>query len=134
MINPYQKLYQVRTAYTELEGVVPALTVKDGERKLFLGGGSESYRISPEAVFSYEDNYVNIEAMDSAFRNRGTGRAGRSSAGDAGAAAPAPSTGEVQYLAVKRQVALGTVSETSVADGKIRLESGVSYRLLREPR
>ena len=131
VINPFnQKLYQVRAAYTELEGVVSALLEEDGERKLFLGGGSEAYRISPEAVFSYEDNYVNIEAMDLPFGTGALEELEEVLPGMPVRLHLAPSTGEVQYLAVKRQVALGTVSETSVADGKIRLESGVSYRLL----
>jgi len=131
VINPFnQKLYQVRAAYTELEGVVSALLEEDGERKLFLGGGSEAYRISPEAVFSYEDNYVNIEAMDLPFGTGALEELEEVLPGMPVRLHLAPSTGEVQYLAVKRQVALGTVSETSVADGEIRLESGAVYRLL----
>jgi subtilisin family serine protease len=131
VINPFnQKLYQVRAAYTELEGVVSALLEEDGERKLFLGGGSEAYRISPEAVFSYEDNYVNAETVDLPFGTGALEELEEVLPGMPVRLHLAPSTGEVQYLAVKRQVALGTVSETSVAHGEIRLESGAVYRLL----
>lgn len=131
VINPFnQNLYQVRAAYTRLEGVVSALIEEDGQKKLFLGGGGESYRISPEAVFSYEDNYVNAGAGDLPFGTGALEELEEVLPGMPVRLHLAPSTGEVQYLAVKRQVALGTVSGTSAAGREIQLESGAVYRLL----
>ena len=129
VINPVdQKIYQVRVAYTELEGVVSAVSKENGEKKLYLGGGRESYRIPPEAVYSYEDNYVNAQAEDLPFGTGALEELEEVLPGMPVRLHLAPSSGEVQYLAVKRQVALGKVRKTVA--GEIQLESGAAYRLL----
>lgn len=130
VVNPLdQKIRQVRAAYTERDGVVAAVREEGGQKKIFMTGTGDSYRIADSAAYSYEDSYAGVETADMLF---GTGALDELEEALPGMPVQlhlAPSTGEVQYLAVKRRVALGTVRETVPASGGIRLENGSSLRV-----
>ncbi|MCL6639363.1 MAG: S-layer homology domain-containing protein, partial [Firmicutes bacterium] len=129
VVNPVdQKIRQVCAAYIEREGVVLAAGYENGGKKLYLAGGRGSYRISPEAVCSYEDSYANVDAGDMPFGTGALEELEEVLPGMPVLLRLAPSTGEVQYLAVKRLVALGAVREVT-AGGEVWMENGASYRI-----
>ncbi|OPX92646.1 MAG: Serine protease AprX [Pelotomaculum sp. PtaB.Bin104] len=130
VVNPVdQKIRQVSAAYAERDGVVSAIRDVGGQKEIILEGNGGSYRLTSDAACSYEDSYIGVETADMPF---GTG-----SLDELEEALPgmpvrlylAPSSGKVQYLAVKRQVTLGTVRETVVSSSEIRLENGASVRI-----
>jgi subtilisin family serine protease len=130
VINPRdQRLRQVQAVYTERTGVISDIREEKGHKVLYLAGGG-SFRISPEAAYSYEDSYANADKEDTPF---GTGALEQLE--DVLPGLPvllrlAPSSGEIQYLAVKRRVALGTVREIKTSEGEILLENGAYYKVL----
>lgn len=130
VINPHdQKLWQVQAVYTELTGVVSEIREEKGNKTLYLAGGG-AFRIAPEAAYSYEDSYANSDKEDTPF---GTGALEQLE--DVLPGMPvllhlSPSSGQIQYLAVKRRVALGTVSEVNKPGGEILLENGARYKIL----
>lgn len=131
VINPYdQKIRQVQAAYLEREGVVSSISNEKGQKKLILAGGQGVYRVSGEAVYTYEDSYApGSEAADLFFGTGALDELEELMPGMPVRLHLSPTTGEVQYLAVERQVVLGTVRETEPASGGIRLENGSFYRL-----
>lgn len=130
VVNPVdQKIKQARTAYTEREGVVSAVNVENGQKTLYLAGGRGTFRISSGAAYSYEDSYTSTGAADMPFGTGAIDELEELMPGMPVRLHIAPSSGEAQYLAVKRRVALGTVSETKTSIGEIKLENGAAYRL-----
>ncbi|OPX90753.1 MAG: Serine protease AprX [Pelotomaculum sp. PtaB.Bin104] len=130
VINPVdQKIRQVRAGYTEREGVVSVLRNKGGQKEIILVGNGGSYRIASDAACSYEDSYVGVETADMPFGTGALDELEEALPGMPVRLYLAPSSGEVQYLAVKRQVALGTVREIIASSGEMHMENGTSVRL-----
>jgi len=130
VINPIdQEIHQVRAGCIEREGVVADVLDEKGEKKIRLAGGGGNYRVSPEAVYSYEDTYTGADIEDMPFGTGALEELEEILPGMPVLLRLAPSSGEAQYLAVKRRVALGTVREISPADGEIKLENGASFRM-----
>ncbi len=131
VVNPLdQRIRQVSASYIEREGVVSNIRQENGQKLLYLAGGKDSFRISPEAAYSYEDSYVNADKADTPFGTGALEELDQVLPGMPVQLHLSPSSGEIQYLAVKRWVALGTVRETTVFTGEIRLENGASFRLI----
>lgn len=130
VINPRdQRLRQVQAVYSGLEGVVSDIRTEKGQKTLYLAGGG-SFRISPSAAYLFEDSYANVDKEDTPF---GTGALEQME--DVLTGMPvllhlAPSSGEVQYLALKRHVALGTVHEVEIPKSEVLLENGFSCKIL----
>ncbi len=129
--NPYdQQLRLVSAAYTERTGAVSAISEgKNGEKILHLAGGG-SYRISPGAAYSYADSYANVDQEDTPFGTSALEQLEEILPGMPVLLRLAPSSGQVQYLAVKRTVALGTVCEVKYPEGEILFENGAGYKVL----
>ncbi|BAF60979.1 hypothetical serine protease [Pelotomaculum thermopropionicum SI] len=129
VVNPLdQKIRRVQAGCIEREGVVLATGYEKGEKKLYLAGGGV-YRVSPGAVYSYEDSYASVDAEDMPFGTGALEELEEVLPGMPVLLRLAPSTGEVQYLAVKRLVALGTVKEIDASGGAIKMEGGAAYRI-----
>ncbi|WP_421071750.1 S8 family serine peptidase [Pelotomaculum propionicicum] len=130
VINPLdQKLRQVHADYTEVEGVISSVQIEKGQKTVYLAGGRTAYRILPGAIYSYADTYANAETADAPF---GTGVLDEMAEALPGMPVRlhlAPSSGGIQYLAVKRTIALGTVSATDDASGEIYLDNGYVCRI-----
>ena len=125
VINPLdQKIRQVRAEYTEIEGVISGIKSEMGRKTVTLAGEGGSYRILPGALYSYADTYVNTEAADAPFGTGALDVLEEALPGVPVRLRLAPSSGGVQYLAIKRSVALGTVRETVDAGGEISLDNG----------
>jgi hypothetical protein len=130
VVNPLdQKIRQVNAVYNERTGVVSAIGAGNGQEILYLAGGG-AFRISPEAAFSFEDSYANNDVTDMPFGTGALEELAEVLPGMPVLLRLAPSSGEIQYLAVKRRVALGTILEVNLSDGWILLENGASYKIL----
>lgn len=128
-INPVdQKIHRMRATFVEREGVVVAIRHEDGEKKLTLAGDRGAYRISSRAAYSYEDILISTDTADTPFGTGALDELEEVLPGMPVRLHLAPSTGEVQYLTVKRRVALGTVREIT-ADKEIRMKDGTSFRV-----
>ena len=132
-VNPFdQKIRQVKVSYNEQKGIVAAVLTEKGEKKLLLEGSKKSYPISSKAVYSFEDSYIDSQTEDLPFGTGALEELVEVLPGMPVRIEIAPSSGQVEYLAVKRQVALGTVRETVAARGEVQLENGAFFRLLTE--
>ncbi|WP_286724944.1 S-layer homology domain-containing protein, partial [Pelotomaculum sp. PtaB.Bin117] len=130
VLNPVdQKIRRVRAAYIEREGVVSTLHDQDGQKEITLMGNGGSYRLSSDVACSFEDNYQSVETADMPFGTGALDELAEALPGMPVRLYLAPSSGEVQYLAVKRQVALGTVRETIASSSEIQMENGTSVRI-----
>lgn len=130
VINPLdQMIRNARAAYTERDGVVSALRTGNGQKKIYLEGDRGAFSISPNAVYSYEDSYDSVDTEDMPFGTGALEELQQVMPGMYVRLHLAPSTGEVQYLAVKRRVALGTVREVSANKGEMQMDNGDVYRL-----
>jgi len=130
VVNPVdQKIRRVRAAFIEREGVVKAVENEGGRKKITLEGGAGTYRIAGGAVYSYEDSYAGVDTADMPFGTGALEELEEILPGMPVCLRLSPSSGAVQYLAVKRLVALGTVREVAPADGKVELENGGAIRL-----
>ncbi len=131
VINPLdQKIRQVRTSYIEHEGVISVIRDNGGQKEIILTGTGKAFRVARDVVYSYEDNYTGIETTDMPF---GTGALDELEGALPGMPVRlrlAPSSGEVQYLAVKRRVALGEVREIIYDGGEIKMENGDAFKIM----
>jgi subtilisin family serine protease len=132
-VNPFdQKLRQVKASYIEKSGVVDSLAMVGGEQRLTLVGSHSTYTIARDAVVSYEDNYLSIRREDLPFGAGAMGELAELLPGMPVQLRIAPSSGAVEYLTVKRWVALDTVSETDAAGNAIKLQDNEVHRLIPE--
>lgn len=128
VINPLdQKARQVSASYLVREGVVSAVQNDNGRKVLTLAGDPGSYRISPDAVYSYDDIYANADPDDTPFGTGALEELKEALPGMPVLIHLSPTSGEVQYLALKRTVALGTVLENNFSGNKIVMENGSAY-------
>lgn len=131
VINPLdQKIRQVRTSYIEHEGVVSAVRNNGGQKEIILAGTGSAFLMRPEVIYSYDDKYTGIETMDVPFGTGALDELEEVLPGMPVLLRLAPSSGEVQYLAVKRWVALGEVREIIYSDSEIRMENGDSFKVM----
>ncbi|OPX94828.1 MAG: Cellulosome-anchoring protein precursor [Pelotomaculum sp. PtaB.Bin104] len=131
VVNPVdQKIRQVYAAYSDRVGIVLALRNEAGQREIILVGNGGSYRLTGDAVCSFEDTYSGVETADMPFGTGALDELEEALPGMPVRLHLAPSSGEVQYLAVKRWVALGTVRETVASSGEIRMENGTSIQII----
>jgi subtilisin family serine protease len=131
VINPFdQKARRVSAAFIMREGVVSTVRNEHGQSLLSLAGDPRSYRISPDAVYSYEDTYTNADAVDTPFGTGALDELKEVLSGMPIRIILSPSSGEIQYLALKREVALGAVREKHLSENKIVLEDGSVFKVL----
>ncbi|OPX89539.1 S8 family serine peptidase [Pelotomaculum sp. PtaB.Bin117] len=130
VVNPVdQKIRQVRAGYTERAGVVSALRNEGGRKIIVLEANGGTYRLTKNAVCSYEDSYTGSETADMPFGTGALDELEEALPGMPVRLHLAPSSGEVQYLAVKRKVTLGTVKDIVASSSEIRMENGTSIRI-----
>lgn len=131
VINPLdQMIRQVRTSYIEHEGVVSAVKNTGGRKEIVLAGTGKTFRVSSDVVYAYEDIYTGIETTDMPFGTGALDELAEVLPGMPVTLHLAPSSGEVQYLAVKRWVALGEVREIIYAGSEIKMENGDSFKIM----
>lgn len=129
-INPLdQTAWRVRAAVIEREGFISEIRNTGGRDTISLIRDSTRYPIGATAAYAFADTYQDIDAADLPFGTGALAESMRLLPGMAVRLHLAPSTMEVQYLAVKRQVALGTVTEVNRQNATIKLETGFTVRL-----
>ncbi|MDD2554253.1 MAG: S-layer homology domain-containing protein, partial [Desulfotomaculaceae bacterium] len=130
VINPVdQKIRHVSAGYKEVEGVIAGVQNNNGQKKLSLAGGLGTYRILPGAIYSYANTFANTEAADAPFGAGVLEEFEEALPGVPVRLHLAPASGGIQYLAIKRQVALGTVREVVNARDEINLDNGFVCRM-----
>lgn len=131
IINPIdQRIRQVHADYVELEGVVSSLYKDKGQATIRLTDNfSKAYKISDDAVYSFTDTYEGSETADIPFGSGSLEELGMPLPGLTVRLHLAPSTGEIQYLSIKRRVVLGTVAETTSIPGQIKMENGEVFQI-----
>lgn len=131
VINPLdQRIRQVHADYVELEGIVSALYKDKGKTTIRLAENfSKAYKISDDAVYSFNDTYEGSETADIPFGAGSLEVLEKPLPGLTVRLHLAPSTGEIQYLSIKRRVVLGTVAETTSIPGQIKMENGEVFQI-----
>ncbi|OPX84355.1 MAG: Serine protease AprX [Pelotomaculum sp. PtaB.Bin104] len=133
VINPQdQKLRQVSAAYDEREGVVSRVGAENGRRIIYLEEDrGRIYRISTDAAYSYSDSYVDSGIPDIPYGAGALEELGQVLPGMPVSLRLSPSSGEVQYLAVKRQLLTGTVKAINSSTGQITMENDTAWQMIR---
>jgi len=128
-LNPSsQTLWQVEAAYKEKEGFLERVDAK--ERQIWLLKDGRGYRLSLRAAISFLDQVVYAGTADAPY--------GSGEIADLESLLPglsvrliiSPATGEVLYIAVKRQVAMGRLGDIDPAGEKLAFDSGAGYGFL----
>ncbi|MFA4886170.1 MAG: S8 family serine peptidase, partial [Desulfotomaculaceae bacterium] len=135
VVNPLdQKIRQVSANFIERDGVISEALNENGQKTIRLEDEFKSYKVSGDAVYSYEDSFGNSEIGEIPFGAGTLEELEKVLPGMPVRLRLAPSSGEVQYLLLKRQVLFGTVREISGSNGRIVMENGASFRISQEIR
>ncbi|OIQ10024.1 serine protease AprX [Moorella thermoacetica] len=125
-INPSTgTLWQVRAGYQEKEGFLAYVNL--AKRELRILGDDRSYSFSPRVAVTFADSLVEAAPADLPY--------GAADRADPSTLVPGmavrlvldPETGQVQYIAVKRELALGTIA--GVKGDTLTLATGTDYTL-----
>lgn len=131
VINPVdQKIRGIDIVYNELSGVVAAIHELDGQRQIVLAGDGGTYPLTADAVFSYENQYQDVETADIPFSTGALDELEEVLPGMPVLLRFSPDSGAVQYVAVKRLVTLGVVQEIDPELNEILLQSGAVLEVL----
>ncbi|MCG0277869.1 MAG: S8 family serine peptidase [Thermanaeromonas sp.] len=120
-------LWQVSAGIVEREGSVDK--VDKGERKIWLFGEDKPYTIDPRAGVSFGDRLVAVSRADLPWGAPDKGELEGILPGMAVRLSISPSTGEVLYLEVKREVALGRLAGIDTVSGRLTLDTGTALEL-----
>lgn len=128
-LNPFtQTLWQVIVGYQEKQGVIYKI---DREKKqIWLLKESQPYQLSEKAVVSITDRVVDAGVMDTAYGSGEVSSLEKVFPGVAVRLVLSPTTQEVQYLAVQRELALGKLTSIDRENRLISLESGNQYEVM----
>lgn len=128
-LNPStQTLWQVKAFYEEKEGFLDRVDVE--ARQIRLLGDTRSYRLAPQAAVSFLDRTVNAGPADAPYGSGEAASLDRLLPGLSVRLIISPFTGEVLYMAVKRQVALGRTGKIDLDQKELTLGTGAAYELL----
>lgn len=127
-VNPSsQRLWQIKIDYQEKKGYLNRIDLE--KRQLWLIGDSQPYSLAAEVAVSFTDHLADASFADAPFA--------AAQEADLHALAPGMSvrlvldkdTGEVNFLAGERSLAVGRLREARPAAGEIVLETGRTYRV-----
>lgn len=125
-LNPAtQTLWRVRAGYQEKEGILARIDLE--KRELWLLGRDAPYTFSPHVAVTFADKLVDAGREDLPYGAAGRAEAGSLVPGMAVHLVFDPATGLVEYIAVKRELALGQV--TRVEGNSLTLATGATYTL-----
>ncbi|WP_258358820.1 S8 family serine peptidase [Moorella sulfitireducens] len=125
-VNPStQTLWRVLAGYEEKEGIIARIDPEKGELR-FLGSES-TYTLSPQVAVTFADKLVDAAVADLPYGAAAGAGPESLVPGMAVRLVLDPATGLVEYIAVKRELAVGQV--TRVEDDSITLATGATYTL-----
>jgi len=120
-------LWGVSAGIIEREGFVAK--IDKGERKIWLWGEDKPYTIDPRAGASFGDRLVAVSRADLPWGAPDKGELEGILPGMAVRLSISPSTGEVLYLEVKREMALGRLTSIDTIFGRLTLDTGTVLEL-----
>ncbi|PRR69237.1 S8 family serine peptidase [Neomoorella humiferrea] len=125
-LNPAtQTLWRVLVGYQEKEGILARIDLE--KRELWLLGRDAPYTFSPDVAVTFADKLVDAGRADLPYGAAGRAEPGSLVPGMAVRLVLDPTTGLVEYIAVKRELALGQV--TRVDGNSLTLATGATYTL-----
>jgi subtilisin family serine protease len=128
-VNPItQTLWLVKASFEEAEGFVREVNL--AKNQLFLINQEEPYILASEAAFSFVDTVQEGSPADLPFGLPVSGEIGQLAPGMAVKLKLSPASKEVSYVAVKRNLAVGTLLAIDERRGEISLTDGQKYNLL----
>ncbi|WP_157109723.1 S8 family serine peptidase [Thermanaeromonas toyohensis] len=120
-------LWRVLARVVEREGFVAKIDKE--ERKIWLWGEDKPYTVAPRAGVSFGDRLVAVDRSDLPWGAPDKGELEGILPGMAVRLSISPWTGEVLYLEVKREMALGRLTSVDAVSGRLSLEGGVTLEL-----
>ncbi|CEP68455.1 Peptidase S8A, subtilisin-related, clostridia-2 [Moorella glycerini] len=125
-LNPStQTLWRVLAGYQEKEGILARIDLE--KRELWLLGRDAPYTFSSHAAVTFADKLVDAGRADLPYGAAGRAEPGTLVPGMAVRLVLDPATGLVEYIAVKRELALGKVAR--VDGSSLTLATGATYTL-----
>ena len=128
-VNPItQALWLVKAFFEEAEGFIREVNLV--KNQLFLINQEEPYILASEAAVSIVDTVPEGSPADLPFGLPVSGEIGQLAPGMAVKLKLSPTSKEVSYVAVKRNLAVGTLLAIDEKRGEISLVEGQKYNLL----
>ncbi|GAB6273419.1 MAG: S-layer homology domain-containing protein [Peptococcaceae bacterium] len=128
-VNPItQTLWLAKASFEEAESFIREVNL--AKNQLFLINQEEPYFLASEAVVSIEDTVQEGSPADLPFGLPVSGEAGQLAPGMAVKLKLSPANKEVSYVAVKRNLAVGTLLAVDERSSEISLADSQKYRLL----
>ncbi|QGP91744.1 S-layer homology domain protein [Neomoorella glycerini] len=125
-LNPStQTLWRVQAGYQEKEGILTRIDLEKGE--LWLLGMDAPFVFSPRVAVTFADKLVDAGRADLPYGAAGRAEPGSLVPGMAVRLVLDPVTGLVEYIAVKRELALGKVAR--IDGSSLTLATGATYTL-----
>lgn len=115
-------LWRVSAGIIEREGFIARIDKK--ERKLWLWGEDKPYTLDPLAGISFGDRLVAVSRADLPWGAPDRGELEGILPGMAVRLSISPTTGEILYLEVKREMALGRLTSIDTVSGRLTLDTG----------
>lgn len=127
-VNPSDQLIGwVKATYNRREGIVSAVRSENGRKLISLIGDSKTYTVTDSTTYSYEDSFADADTQDIPFGVGALDELEKELPGMPVSLNITPSSGEVQYLAIKRQIVLGKVKTIDARTGTIKTGTGFSF-------
>jgi hypothetical protein len=128
-VNPLtQTLWLAKASFEEAEGFIQEVNL--AKNQLFLINQKEPYILASGAVVSIVDTVQEGDPADLPFGLPVSGEIGQLAPGMAVKLKLSPASKEVSYVAVKRNLAVGTLLAIDEKRGKLSLTDGQKYNLL----
>jgi hypothetical protein len=128
-VNPItQALWLIKASFEEAEGFIREVNL--AKNQLFLINQEEPYILASEAAVSIVDTVPEGSPADLPFGLPVSGEIGQLAPGMAVKLKLSPTSKEVSYVAVKRNLAVGTLLAIDEKHGEISLAEGQKYNLL----
>ncbi|MDD3270203.1 MAG: S8 family serine peptidase [Syntrophomonadaceae bacterium] len=127
-INPVmQTIWQLEAMHEEVTGFIEKVDFEKGELKLLQN--DQVYLITSGIAIAYCDKLRACDLADIPYGTEQTAHLENLAPGLKVVLTISPSSRQVQYIEVERELILGQIREANDQQGQITLESGGSYRI-----
>ncbi|MGB9661017.1 MAG: S8 family serine peptidase [Moorellaceae bacterium] len=120
-------IWRLSARATIKEGFVSRIDL--AEKKIWLLGESQPYTLDPKVAISFADNLQYTSLADSPFGAADKAKIDQIWPGLAVRLSISSRNGQVTYLAVKRDLAVGRIAAVNPLESRITLETGVDLQL-----
>ncbi|NPV90688.1 MAG: S8 family serine peptidase [Firmicutes bacterium] len=129
-VNPRtQTLWKLQGTYTNSSGVLKQVDPKN--HKLVLMEGDKTFQVNPQAVVAFVDSLVEVDPANAPFGKGEAASLDQLMPGMSVSMIVTPSSGEVQYIAVRRNLIIGWVKAAEPGQNRFTLDGkdNNSYKL-----